>query len=266
MPFNPNHKGHYQVADDMLVSYKPWAPRVDGDQLWRTALGYIVYAEPDLLYGIDRCFRLENGGIQVYRSPSTTVNDVSRDQVVMALVAMRMPKYFVNIHSLLEFDYSARLKWRLSDKFTMTPDMWLWVKRKYITFQLVTLLLLLVVIPWNAMVRPIVKALNWYRGTELLYPQYTLFILAWMLQVTPKNGLRTLVSHLAALDVEKDNHVLRLLLGKPVSAPAVQQYKSIHGFRWNRRLDLPTRLYIVDTSAEPYNNIDMDLLDYLIKN
>lgn len=265
MPFNENYQGFYAVERDMLVSYKPWDRRRDGDALWRTGIGYICYQQPLLLRGMESCFTVEGNKLQVIRFPYDEIKEAedyqwardtaSRDQLVMPFIAARW-------HKKEDMEvYTHLLAWRISKKHRMTIDLRAWLKKEYSTWLLMIILQMLFVIPWNKLWRPIYRRIGYGWAGKLMYPHYSLFITALMLSVVDDDiPAKRFATFLLRLDVEKSNYALMIVLGGPVDTEAMRNYKPTH-FRWNRRLDEPTRLYIPENRSVAYNNIDEDFLD-----
>jgi hypothetical protein len=107
--------------------------RGEFDTLWRSGLGYIAYGDQQTKRGIIDCFRpyiigehrdINKIKYQVSRASNRFgEDDVSRDQVIMALAAL---EFNGDIEELQEI--AGRLPFRLSRRFLMTPTMWFWVK------------------------------------------------------------------------------------------------------------------------------------------
>lgn len=261
MPYNPSCKGTYQVERGMMVNIKPWSDR-DGDALWRTGIAFICYPEFTLHMGIFSCYEHRGSYDQPMRFPFNqakeperyqwAVETVSRDQVAMSIAALRWGHT-----NLIEDDFDIR--WRLSKKHWLTPDLWLWLKRKYTAWLVLVILQFLIIVPWNKMWRPIYRRLGTGWAGKLIYPHYSLFITVFMLAVVPDSKLVRIARKLISYDVEKSNYVLQLLLGNWVDANALVSYEP-KSFRWNRRLDEPSDVYIPEERHVEYNNIDMDLL------
>ena len=266
MPFNKDYQGHYRVDRNMLVNIKPWSDR-DGDALWRTAIGYICYAEFSLWVGMNDCFVPYKGYDQALRFPydqhtepelyAWAKDTVSRDQVCMAIAASRWGH--TNIMEL-----EPNLRWRLSKKHSMTLDMWLWVNKHYKSWLALIILQFLFIVPWNKLWRPIYRKAGTGWAGKLIYPHYSLFITTFMLAIVPDQPLARLARKLIRQDVEDSNYVLRILLHDWPSLFDMLAYEAT-SFRWNRRLDEPSNVYEpVDRKLE-YNNIDIDLLYAVIK-
>jgi hypothetical protein len=245
----------------MMVNVKPWSDR-DGDALWRTGIAFICYGEFNLHMGIFSCYECRGVYDQPMRFPYNRVREpelyqwavdtVSRDQVAMSIAALRWRHT-----NLMEDDFNIR--WRLSKKHKLTPDLWLWLKRKYTAWLVLIILQFLIIVPWNALYRPIYRRLGAGWAGKLIYPHYSLFITAFMLAVVPDSKLVRIARKLISYDVEKSNYVLQLLLGNSVDTDAIASYKP-ESFRWNRRLDEPSNIYPPGQRYAEYNDIDTDLL------
>jgi hypothetical protein len=107
--------------------------RGEYDTLWRSGLGYIAYGDEETKKGIIDCFRPyiigESRDHSKYKYQASRASnrfgedDVSRDQVILALAAL---EFNGDIEEVQEI--AGRLPFRLSRRFLMTPTMWFWVK------------------------------------------------------------------------------------------------------------------------------------------
>jgi hypothetical protein len=265
MPYNADYKGDYEVDRNMMVSYKPWIS-TDGDALWRTGIAFICYPEFTLHAGIFSCYEYRGTYDQPMRFPANfakepdiyqwAVDTVSRDQVAMSIAALRWGHT-----NLIEDDFNIR--WRLSKRHWLTPDLWLWLNRKYTAWLIMVVLQFLIIVPWNALYRPIYRKLGTGPAGKLIYPHYSLFITVFMLAVVPDSRLARFARRLISLDVEKSNYVIQLLCGNSVDPADIAAYQA-ESFRWNRRLDEPSNIYIPEYREVEYNNIDIDLIEAAI--
>lgn len=254
--FSPTYNGYYKFSRGMLIRSDTTR---DGDALWRTGLGYICYKAPELKAGIDSCFPEIEGKVHPLRFPYTKEEpylyewartSVSRDQVAMAVVALRW-------HG----GDSKKIPWKFS-KYTLSPDLYLWLRKKYKLWELLLIIQLQFLIPWNKFWR------QFYTNTgiigRIMYPHYSLFNTAFMLAVVPDNKLVAMCRRLLLREVEEDNYVLQLMLGATPSINDMLSYEP-KSFRWNLRTDEPSDVYTPDDRELEFNNLDQDLLWAAIK-
>ena len=185
------------------------------------------------------------------------------------------------------------LKWRISDKFTFTPDMWCWMKSLTgspfysFLFYLTAIPTIIVNVLRNKMLykkaniseevhhSEYVKVPNGDQPeivqevSKKVFPAYALHILAWQLFVMPDSlGKRTMCKWAMKL-CGRYKYVVRILLGdKTVTTDDVSKYYSFEAYRWgvwlnelNRRDTKPIK------PEECYtNDYERDLLMILFLN
>ena len=127
MSLNPRNKSTYYFVQDnvMLVNTADWG-QGRGDCLGRTALGWIAYKWYPMLNRLHDFYEVKENGkkyIQVYRTPEKSDKSISRDHVSFLLIAFAYAENSIHIKNI-----SSLLRWKLSERFSMTIDLWLWMK------------------------------------------------------------------------------------------------------------------------------------------
>lgn len=235
-------------------SLNPYENHGNHDALFRTSLAYIVYKEPEMMNAIISCFELdENDNLKIYRHKDYGSENVSRDQIALAFIALK-----ISGRNALLSNFSKSLKWKLSERFNQTIDFWLWHKALYGSRVFSTLLYLLLIpymlfsVSLNYLIRAIcgfksvsqkdfVPSLyfalpSWkQKMSKLIYPSFAMFIMALQLFVLPKHPLKSVLQKILLFDSEKDNYFLiNMLSGKTLYD---DDYIPMRGIRWNSRLD-----------------------------
>ncbi len=268
------------------------------DCLWRTALAYITYGDEELLDGIIECYKpignTETQAMKYYQvcreSTGYGAENVSRDQVIMSLVALD-----INGPSLIKKEFANKIRFKLSDRSFMTPDMWLWVKyiggskiTPYIYF-IVAFITLSISNTWNWVARKILgykdrsqKGWNDYyaayyhekrKGYNFLQkmihssitPSFSYHLTSWMISTLP-NHLKKPLGWLIRLGIEKSNLLLQMITGATVDYDDVMNYRPMVGtFRPQSRLDGSSTMYIkLPTAGEEKriwdNQMDKDII------
>ena len=275
----------------------------EGDALWRTGLAYITWKKPLMLEGILECYR-EFGGNSHFKKKRYQAmrhtgrvgeDDVSRDQVIMSLSALKVNK---NLNELSEI--SSKLPYRLSRKFRMTPDMWAWkqtfTKTKAVKFYtnlfcILNFLEKVVALNFNMFIAKVcgLKRVknneytsryhynkkdnwNWFQKKLMLayYSGYAFHLSCWQIYTLPKNynpWTKKILLKIMRWYCEDENYLLRLLLGdKSITWEQVESYESRENFRWEAFLDGSWPNYqgeMPDDWKEKYlkhNQLDKDCL------
>lgn len=173
------------LKKQMFEKPEPWQDPNDigyADALYRTSLAYIAYGDQDLRTGVLRCFT------SVLRNPNCNNNyycqasrcfprigeaDVSRDQVILALAALKFNGDQVELN-----DIGLHLRYRLSNRYIMTPALWLWIRlicnkgEIYNTlFGIMELIELLPSVLWSKFIRKVLGYdkeydNDWYLATD----------------------------------------------------------------------------------------------------
>jgi len=273
--------------------------RGEYDTLWRSGLGYIAYGDEQTKKGIIDCFRPyiigEHRDISKVKYQASRASnrfgedDVSRDQVIMALSAL---EFNGDIEELQEI--ADRLPFRLSRRFLMTPTMWFWVK--YLAtrkkgwrnaFAFMQTLEHSINIPVTKFLRFLAGAnkpislphdqhseLPYKQGWRLKlykllgYPEYGLHFAAWQYYVVPFGGILGKWNlKLMRWQMEDNNLLLRAMLkGREVSMNEVDEFRPTNTFMWQRRRDVATA-WIYELAPEQYefNNLEVDILLSVVK-
>lgn len=243
-----NGKTNFYFKDGML-----WERGIDGaDNLWRTSLAYIAWGDPALKDGMIKCTRwVKPNRIQYYRTTYHDDQDVSRDQVTMFLAAMAIMGEDVK-------PYIKATKWKLSERHTLTPDMWLWMKAlggSKIARKLFYLMEI-----------PLTKLNYFWNKSKLsrhIYPGYAAHLLAWQMYALnhTSNHSMALSSTLLKI-IDKDNYLVQLLLGYEVSADKINGVKPMTDFVWQRyKSSTKSHLRPLTSEEAEYNTLDVDVLN-----
>jgi len=272
--------------------------RGEYDALWRSGLGYIAYGDEQTKQGIINCFRPyiigENRVISKTKYQASRASnrfgedDVSRDQVIMALAAL---EFNGDLEELKEI--AGRLPFRLSRRFLMTPTMWFWVKylatreekwkRRFAFMQTLE----------HAINIPVTKFLRWLSGANkpidlphdqhskvpykrgirfwlyktLGYPEYGLHFAAWQYYTVPFDGILGGINRsLMRWQMQDSNLLLKLLIGDWIDMRDVHQVKATNTFIWQRRSDVATAwVYELTPEQAEFNNLEVDVLEAVMK-
>jgi hypothetical protein len=283
---------------NMFLQNTPW-DKDNGkhDALFRTGFAYAVYGEKVLRDGIMSCMNIgvfwffDEEFLVPYRYPAVGYQlTTSRDQLSGAIIGLAINGDWDKIQWICD-----NLKWKISDKFNQTIDFYLWQKsmnesnnRKLygLLFHLVSLVMVSLVLPWNAFIRFIggYKSVNQddfksespdtlSRATKvmnkMMYPTFAFFIWVWQVYVSPNSIIKRPLQLLMRLECEKSNYVLRMLLGdKNIYLDQITDYKSMHGLRWNNRLDKSTNdgMWTLSDDEKKFNDLDSDMLRWCYLN
>ena len=223
----------------------------EGDNLWRTSLAYIAYRHPTLMEGMLDCLKWnEDGSIRYYRSTEKTDNDFSRDQLTMFLTAMSLSGEDVK-------KYVKATKWKLSRRFSLTVDMWLWMRALGGSKLARTLFYLIEI--------PIAKTYQLWNKSNLSkgkFPSYAVHLLAWQVYALndPSNFNKSLGSIVTKM-ADNDNYLIKSLLDYPVSLEDVLSVKPETGFQWQRdKFDVNPIIRELTVEEAEFNTIDIDVL------
>lgn len=268
--------------------------RGEFDALWRSGLAYIAYGDEEIKKGIINCFRPYIIGEQrdqsKYKYQASRASnrfgedDVSRDQVIMALASL---EFNGDIRDVKEI--ASRLSFRLSRRFLMTPTMWFWVKylatRKrgwMLAFAFMQTLEHSINIPITKFLRflagarkpmplphnqhtelPYKKGWRYKLYKTLGYPEYGLHFAAWQQYVVPFGGILGWINKgLMKWQMEDSNLLLRLLVGEWIDAREIMDVKPTNTFIWQRRSDFNTAwIYELKPEQYEYNNLEVDILE-----
>jgi len=262
-----------------------------GDCIGNTVDAYLAYEYEPFVQAVKNCYKFKTNKkgklyLQGYRHPihfDREYNDMSRDHICYTLIMMKLAGETETLKML-----SKGLRWKISDKYTFTVDMWLWMKGiagnklalflYYIIMIPVTLLSVL----WNKIIyalggfgkevhqdkfipkadKDLSKRKLFFR--KLIYPIYAIYQQSFVLYVTPDSIGKSILKKIFLWNIDKQNFMLRIMFGGTVNEDDVYDYKSMTGTRFTSYLsDLNDREYlsiIKDPKRLEANVIDVDLL------
>ena len=306
-------KKYFDIQSKMMCEHPwDWAKKPgalncgEGDALWRTGLAYITWGDQRMKEGILECYRPfgENHHFKKkkYQASRHTgrygEDDVSRDQVLMSLAALKVNGNHVELDEI-----ASNLPYRLSRKFKMTIDMWAWVQTLTINQKnlklnvniccLIQLIEKSIAFGLNKIIAKICgfkrnqiknndysskvhydlrHTWNKFQNTiaKAYYPGFAFHLACWQYYTLPKDYnpiLKRLLRKLMLSYCEKENYLCRLLLGdKTVTWGEVQSYEPREGFRWEAYIDGSWPNYYNEGSDEwkkknlKWNQMDRDCL------
>jgi hypothetical protein len=179
-----------------------------------------------------------------------TDENVSRDQVTMFLVAMALNGEEVK-------KYTKATKWKLSKRYKLTVDMWLWMKalggnklaeKMFFITQI-----------------PIAKAYQLWNKSNISknkFPSYAVHLLAWQIySLNSDSKYNASLCSIVEKMADEDNYLVRLLLGFPVSQQEVDGVKPETGFQWQRdKYDKGSHIRELTPEEAEFNTLDVDVL------
>lgn len=264
---------YYFVRDNMILGHDHSSNKYGnngiGDALWRTGWAYTAYGNKKLKEGILSCFTDEEDKkgkyIQAHRCyPRYRTDDVSRDQIISALCSLKLNGQDKEVKRLRK-----GLRWKISKKFTMTVDMWLWLMAistpqplSFIFSLIFTIIHFFITAPlvlWNSLLNRWAKMKeisqekyneNLKSGMKvtntkdmekpskirkLKYPSYALHLFAWQLYSLPWNPLKWLLKLACRPSVHKSNYLMKMLFGAKVLFNDIEEYRPMCGLRWQVR-------------------------------
>lgn len=257
-----------------------------GDASGRVAFAYIFFPQERWLKSsILSCIKeRDDTFLQFYRYPGLGADTISRDHVTAIILAFYINRDRDELRWVLD-----NLPFRLSRRYWQTPDMWVWhralryEKWRYpiaVVFYLMTLFQLILIVPWNFLMRLVLNArriepvdtdkpfkpINSKIGRLLIktiYPQYALFNLAWMVKVLPESMWKSACNFLIRLDAR--NPMLKVVAGGKMPPDMRSQYVPLGGFQWAGTIDR-THWYGLPRKLTPeeskYNDIMRGMIDY----
>jgi len=220
-----------------------------GDAIGTMALLYLCTSEPNYLEPLKWVMRITCNRFYLIRHPDIKEDNISREHTIYWQLAMK--KAIDNNDpeaKILVEQFLVGRKWKVSEKFNRTLDMWLWEtvfwrrqwkdipKKKYLGWKIWTYLFFFVSIPqyfflslWNKLIRRIYKLSDfeylrmdriknfpfshyWNPKSKLLYPAYARHLDAWKWQFLPESFLKKLLQKIS-LSMDVGNPVVRALLG-----------------------------------------------------
>ena len=243
----------------------------EGDALWRTGIAYITNPLKKYKDGILQAFKLKDDGKYQARrcNPDIGVDDVSRDQVILAWTSL-----FIN-NDIKELDeLVSHTPYRLSKRYLMTPTMWLWsrgiIGKKFLGH--IGQFFLSIELTFSILLNILIKKLIGYEELSLdeidflmsetdddgnkigenirhecltskwkkllwksNFPGYGLHLAAWMNYTGPQSIFKTFNNHLINIDMSKYNLLLKLLIGKTVIEEEIEDFKPHEEWIWSQR-------------------------------
>ena len=295
MALDIKNKKTYYFVDDyglMLVQNPSWQPHGDqgmGDCIGRTLDAYIAYGYKPFVDAVKSCFvvRSDSKGvyIQGYRHPTkidAKYNDMSRDHVLNALILMKL----AGAETFLKL-LAYALRWRISDRHSFTPDLWILMKglagNKFLMFIyfLIDIPMFFFSVLWNKILylwagvsrevpqAEFIKTLYLKKNNKvkkclnLALPMYVIEHKAKLLYVLPDSPGKWLEKKIGLLGTFKENYLLKIMFGGRVSKEKVYSYRPMSGWRWSTYLnELNDRDCYIVTKPEllQANVLDVDLL------
>jgi hypothetical protein len=295
MGLNVNNKKTYHLIDDyglMMNQHELQNTNVlsaHGDAIGHTVDAYFAYNYKPFVDSVKKCFKEEaddkGSFIQGYRSPyhfGAEPNTMSRDHIINALILMKLED-----QDFLK-KLSKGLRWKISDKYSFTIDSWLWMKgiagNKFYMFLWYILNIFLVI--FYVILNKIVYKISGVgkevpqsefvltdeseisdkikKCRKIVYPMYAIYLHCFQLYVSPNSIGKWLIKKMSLLFVDKQNFILKVVLGAKVDKNNVYSYKPMYGGRWTTYLNQMNDrfLKIIDDNPEyiEENLVDVDLL------
>jgi hypothetical protein len=276
----------------LLEKSRPWTDDPDdgrGDAIGRTVLAGIVYGDADFIGAFQTCVTINGYGFFAMRHPEIADRaDMSRDHIMWWVLGLR---YF-NPAGLWK---ALEVPWRISKKFRLTIDLWLWIRAVAYRDSVFTAIYWLAISPvhWVYLkaiqlsirvggfksvpytefkatpVSGLTKRQKWGRKIMQICPSYTVHQIAWMLTCLPDGWMKRRMQERVIKMAEEKNWVTRSLCGefiKGFERFEVDAYKGMDALRWGRRLDESTDIdmYALKGRQKPYN-LSKDMLDYTVQ-
>ena len=293
--FNTKQTWIYSDNYDMLLEHNyDWDTYGNNDItdcVGLNAMAYLAYEDKRLLDAIKKCYAYKKDSkgeyIEPFRHPSFInkkdyINDMSRDHVIYTIGIMNYAG-----ENLFVKELSKKLRFKFNSKFSMTIDMWLWLKGisgnylAMILFYIIEIPLMIFSLTYNEILFKISKigpelSQDDYKQIsqeskpkiqqkilKIYYPFYA-FCFSVFMNFTTKNNLGKLIlNKIYSLFIPKYNMYLKLLTNNEVSSNDVYSYKSMTGTRWTTILnnvnDRDVRI-ITDPIYLTDNVIDVDII------
>lgn len=299
MAFDINNKTALYFVDehDMAMTQNPsWdldGDNGEGDSVGRCFDGYIAWKYGKFIDAVKKCFVLKTNKrgktyLQGYRHPNRLndeYNDMSRDHTLYMLIFMK----YAGEDEYLKMA-TKKLRWRISDKFTFTPESWLWMKAiggskiARFFYYLTAVPIMIFSILWNKAIYKIagfeeeshqddyVKILNEdisekkRKWRKLLYPIYAMYESAFQTYVMPDTIGKKIMQKVTLWGTPKHNYMMKVVLGGDVTEEEILGYKAMTGWRFSTTMNqVNDRDMEVITKPEylAANVLDVDLLHVL---
>lgn len=94
------------------------------------------------------------------------------------------------------------------------------------------------------------------------YPEYALHLTAWMVYCSDDTFFKKILQKLGIWLAEKDNLLIRKLLGDTITQEEIDKYKPTKGYRWSSRYNGTSYTNYLEGDDAIYNTIDKDLLNF----
>ena len=324
MAFDPNNKTTYIFIDEhnMVMSQNPsWKPNGDfgeGDSIGRTTDGYMAWKKDvnfikwgaqKLVEAVKKCFVLKqrtyhikigkqyfNDWICFYRNQNKTYmqgyrhpnrvcegyNDMSRDHTLYGMIFMKDAGEIEFLKLM-----AKKIRYRISDKFTFTPESWAWMKAvggsKFVetSFYLMAIPIMILSILWNKFVylkggfKEEVHQDDWVsipnsektarqiKWGKRVYPIYAMHEMAFQIYVLRDSWGKKIMQKVMLWGTPKHNYIMKIILGAEVNEEDVYGYKPMTAKRFstilNRIDDRGTKI-ITKPELIAANVLDVDLL------
>lgn len=295
--FDVNNKDAQYFVDSynmFLTQNFDWDPSGNNDKedsIGTNCLGYITYGYEPFINAVKNCYVDKGTYIEAFRHPSfinLTPNTMSRDHIIYTLVLMKYAKEEEFLKNL-----AKKLKWKISDRYSFTLEIWLWMKgiagNKFymLLYYLLDIPLMTINVLWNKLIKKLGNfgseiPQNKYNPLsasqiskkqlflrKLIYPIYALHEKGFMMYVSPNCLGKTIIKKLGAIDVYNENYLLKLLFGKNVTEEEVNNYLPSTAWRWDTALnninDRDVKI-ITNPKRLEANVLDVDLLKTIYKN
>ena len=281
----------------LVNNFMDWKKESHGkyDALWRAGVSYITYGTLRIKNGLLKAYRKkENGKYQAARcNDRYGEDDVSRDQIILSLSALKIRGDEKELYEI-----ARNLKFRISSRFIMTPNLWLWLRgitgckicdyinQIYMLIELSINVLLNKIV--NSQIKPIEysqddleyrlstireheirsKLLNtkWKKFLEKVeFPGYGLHLSMWMVYVSRDTWIKKLLHKVLLSDADSKNLLCQIICGLEVSDKEINEYKPMDGWRWSQRMTDLTRCRIVPEKNIGNFNMDKDILKVIKK-
>jgi hypothetical protein len=255
-----NSKNYNFIQENMMLGHNYiWDKIGDcgkGDALWRTGCAYIAYGDKCFKEGILSCFTEDTDVkgkkyIQAHRYPNHVEDTVSRDQITSALCGLKINGDIDDMKRIIN-----GLRWKISKKFRLTPDIWMWMqalKGSLFWSIMFCFIDMLFVIPWAVLYDKFLYKIGGLKQISpeekvgdinveenkrqkfVLYAHYPMFarhLFAWQLYTTRNNPFKWLCKKCLLIGLHDSNYLMKLLAGKKVKISDVYNYKPMTGFPW----------------------------------
>lgn len=285
-------KPYYFVDEYGMMLVSDTADQGKGDSIGRNFNAYMATGDEKFVDAIMTCYDGAGDGktvwLQGWRHPSyinkPEHNNLSRDHVIYTVLALKMSGREDELNRFISLMTERH---RISDRYTFTPDSWLWMKASANTnyeplWYLLTIPVSAISVLWNKVIGLFAKGAfkevpqseynchikvsdRLKKLRKLRYPAYALHQMLWMnYSMTPGIG-KWLHSKLLLLDSGNQNWLNHILAGKKVSREDVMAYRAMHSDRWTTRLDQTNdrNLYIFPNAKASY--LDVALLRNMFK-